>query len=133
MKLMPSRRFLASLLALFVPALGICGSLAPLQALASCCAADAVPVEPACCTEEESVPESCPSAPISPGCRSCDLGVTLSSKEDGPKTKVAPTFGAHAGNESLAAFSPSRRIVSLRLSVLGASPPLNLLHETFRN
>jgi hypothetical protein len=133
MRLMPSRRLLASLLTLFVPALGICGSLTPLQALASYCADS----ESSRCAEDENTSDSCSSVPqnvpISRACRSSELRVTLASKEDGPKTKGAPTFGAEAGNESVAALSPTRRIVSLRLAVLAASPPLNLLHETFRN
>ena len=135
------RPLLTSLLVLFVPALGVCGSLAPLTASASFCSVKTAPVESSCCPMEETAgsggtsPDDCPLCqddPVPASCHACDPGAALPSKKEGARTKVAPAAAPDVVVAVRVAHVTALPAVPLRLAVLAASPPLNLLHETFR-
>lgn len=130
----------AALLCLFMPALGICGSVAPLTSAVSFCPMKAAPAE-ACPMEGTAEsggtsPEDCPmshrdSVPAS--CRACDPGSALPSRDDGVRTKTMPAASAVDSAATKTHHVPIYSGGTLRLAILAASPPLNLLHETFRN
>jgi len=129
------RRFrlpaVAILIGLFLPAVGVCASLTPPAAFASFCPAGDGG-ERSCCGDESG--SSCPApdrAPASPRCRACEGLLTFTGEERAPlhAPDVARPLPASCDAAALAAFAPAPH----RLRSLSETPPLQLLHESFRN
>ena len=123
-------RAAAILIGLFLPALGVCASLAPPSPFLSFCPAEASGGGPCC--EDEGGP-ACPAPdrdPASPRCHACE-GLLSFSSEERPALRApeaAPSLPAGFAEDPFAApFSPRH------LRALSESPPLHLLNGSLRN
>jgi len=123
-------RAAAILIGLLLPALGVCASLTPPAAFPSLCSAGAS-TEHCCRDEADTSSPAPPRAPESPRCRACEGLLTFAGGERPAlrAPQAAPQLPASfaAAPPVPAFFSPNR------LGFLGASPPLQLLHESLRN
>jgi hypothetical protein len=122
-------RVTAVLAGLFLPALGLCASLASPAPAPSFCRAAAH--EGSCCGDEDAPPDTAPDRAPAPRCGACDafLGFTAEEGPGLPSPEDAaplPAFGG-PGQPGDVSGGPCR------LRSLAESPPLQLLHESFRN
>ena len=123
-------RAVAVLVALFVPALGVCASLAPPATSLAACSATGGEGH-SCCGKE---PASCPASdgtPRSPRCHACE-GLPEFAGGERPALRApeaaTPLPGSVAVDPiSFAPYFPRHP------HALSASPPLHLLNESLRN